>query len=417
MNKVISSCRMNGTLVVPSSKSDGQRAILAAALSSSKTIVSNIGESDDEKAMLENIQKLGAFVRTISSTKTEIRGIQEFPVEAELNSGESGLGMRLLTGVCAGQTGVFTLTGEGSLLKRPQLFFEQHLTQMGVRVVSNGGFLPITVYGKMIGGRVEIDGSASSQFLSGMLMSLPLIEEDSTIIAHNLKSIPYVQMTINTLRSFGIEIEHTRFEQFSIKGKQSYSCREYTVEGDWSSASYWLVASALGHHVSIAGLNMESAQADKLLLKMLEDANCTIDVQPDAISVDGSKRTSFAVDATHCPDLFPALVTLAAFCDGKSIISGLHRLKNKESDRGLVLQEEFGKLGLNIELIEDEMIIHGGTKLIARDVNSHNDHRIAMCLAIVGSKLEGRMTISGAEAVSKSYPTFWDDFGEMSRTK
>ena len=413
MNQVISSCQLKGNLAAPSSKSDGQRAILAAGLSKGTTRINRIGQSDDEQAMLRNIEQLGATFQVISEDCTEIHGIQQFPTKAELNAGESGLGMRLITGVCAGQNGEYIINGEGSLLKRPQLFFEEHLTQMGVRVISNDGFLPLTIQGKMIGGKVEIDGSASSQFLSGMLMSLPLIEENSILVVHNLKSIPYVQMTLNTLDSFGIEVNHLNFEQFSIVGNQSYECKEYSVEGDWSSASYWLVASALGHPISISGLNLASAQADRVLLQILRGAKCVITFENDLISVNGSKRTAFNVDATHCPDLFPALVILAAFCDGVSTITGVHRLKNKESDRGIVLQKEFGKLGLKIELVEDKMIIHGGTKLTSTEVDSHNDHRIAMCLAIAGTKIDGEMIISGAEAVSKSYPGFWDDFEKM----
>jgi 3-phosphoshikimate 1-carboxyvinyltransferase len=414
MKEVISSCRLKGTIAVPSSKSDGQRAILAAGLCKGITKLNRIGDSDDEQAMLRNIEQLGATIRVVSLDCTEVHGIQEFPKRTELNAGESGLGMRLITGVCAGQDGEFSITGEGSLLQRPQLFFEEHLTQMGVRIDSNEGFLPITVHGKMIGGKVEIDGSTSSQFLSGMLMSLPLIEEDSTLIVRKLKSIPYVQMTLNTLASFGIKVEHENFERFFIKGNQSYNCDEYVIESDWSSASYWLVASALGHEVSISGLNLGSAQADKALLDMLKMANCSVNIEDDLISIDGSDRTPFVVDATHCPDLFPALVALAAFCDGVSRISGVHRLKNKESDRGVVLQEEFGKLGLKIELEGDIMLIHGGTKLGAANVDSHNDHRIAMCLAIAATKLEGEMTISGSETVSKSYPGFWKDFDGLS---
>ena len=200
----------------------------------------------------------------------------------------------------------------------------------------------------------------------------------------------------------------------SIAGNQSYECKEYIVEGDWSSASYWLVASALGHDISLSGLNLASAQADRALLQMLRGAKCVIHFEYDLVSVDGSRKIPFNVDATHCPDLFPALVTLAAFCNGVSTISGVSRLKNKESDRGIVLQEEFGKLGLKIELDGDKMIIHGGTKLVAAEVDSHNDHRIAMCLAIAGSKIDGEVTISGTEAVSKSYPGFWDDFDHLS---
>lgn len=415
MKQTISACKLSGFVTVPSSKSDGQRAILAAGLSKRITTLRRIGNSDDEGAMFGNILQLGAKTGGLIWEGTEIGGILEFPNSAELNAGESGLGMRLITCVCAGQEGEFTIVGEGSLKQRPQLFFEKHLTQMGVRVVSNDGFLPIKVIGKMIGGTVEIDGSTSSQFLSGMLMSLPLIEEDSTLIVHNLKSIPYVQMTLNTLNAFGVKVEHDNFERFYIKGNQSYNCDEYTIEGDWSSASYWLVAAALGHPVSVSGLNLESAQADKVLLEMLKSANCQVTVENDSISVDGSNRTSFKADATHCPDLFPALVAFAAFCDGVSTISGVHRLKNKESDRGTVLQEEFGKLGLKIDLDGDEMHIHGGTALVPAKVDAHNDHRIAMCLAIAASKLKGETVISGAEAVSKSYRDFWEDFYHLSR--
>lgn len=416
MNKAISSCILKGMISAPASKSDGQRAILAAGLCTGTTQIVGIGESDDEQAMLRNISDLGATVERMDDGRYIIRGIQQFPTEAELNAGESGLGMRLITGVCAGQSGHFFITGEGSLLKRPQLFFEQHLTQMGVRVTSNEGFLPITVEGRMHGGIVEIDGSASSQFLSGMLMSLPLIAEDSTIIVRNLKSIPYVQMTLDTLKSFGIEVKHENFERFSIRGNQSYACEKYSVEGDWSSVSYWLVAAALGHEISIAGLYLQSAQADMALLRMLEEANCEVVISDEGITVKGENRSAFHADATHCPDLFPALVTLAAFCEGKSTISGLQRLKIKESDRGMVLQREFGKLGLKIELneVDDVMIIHGGTHLTAAKVDSHNDHRIAMCLAIAASKIAGETIISGAESVSKSYPDFWKDFDALS---
>lgn len=415
MNKVISSCILKGGISAPASKSDGQRAILAAGLCTGTTRIIGVGKSDDEQAMLRNIQDLGADVQVVDEVHV-IRGIQEFPDEAELNAGESGLGMRLITGVCAGQKGQFFISGEGSLLNRPQLFFEEHLTQMGVRVTSNEGFLPITVAGRMHGGIVEIDGSASSQFLSGMLMSLPLIAEDSTIIVRNLKSIPYVQMTMNTLKSFGIEVTHENYERFSIRGNQSYACGEYTVEGDWSSASYWLVAAALGHSISISGLYLQSAQADMALLRMLEEANCEVVISDEGITVNGENRSAFHADATHCPDLFPALVTLAAFCEGKSIISGVHRLKIKESNRGAALQQEFGKLGLHIEINDkdDVMIVHGGVPLHAAHVDAHNDHRIAMCLAIAASKIQGETIISGAESVSKSYPDFWKDFDALS---
>ncbi|MCH2224228.1 MAG: 3-phosphoshikimate 1-carboxyvinyltransferase [Crocinitomicaceae bacterium] len=404
-----------GSVLIPSSKSDGQRSILAAALNRGVTRMKNIGSSADELAMLENIKCLGASVKQISDVETEIRGVQNFPDRCELNAGESGLGVRLITSVCAAHEGIFEITGEGSLLTRPQDFFENHLTKMGVRVQSSQGYLPISIQGKLTGGELEIDGSASSQFLSGLLMALPLAEKDSVLKAQSLKSIPYVQMTLNTLAKFGIEIEQENYEVFRIKGKQNYDCHGYSVESDWSSAGYWLVASALGHPVCIQGLSMESSQADIALLKALENANCRITHDVSGITIDGQERKPFQFDATHCPDLFPALVVLAAFCEGKTEILGVHRLKNKESDRGVVLQKEFGKLGLSIDLDGDRMTIHGGVKLKTAKTYSHNDHRIAMCLAIAGTFIEEGIEISGAEAVKKSYPSFWDHLEELTK--
>ncbi|MFT5777652.1 MAG: 3-phosphoshikimate 1-carboxyvinyltransferase, partial [Crocinitomicaceae bacterium] len=211
----------------------------------------------------------------------------------------------------------------------------------------------------------------------------------------------------------GVEIVNDDFKIFTIKGGQNYSCDVYHIERDWSSASCWLVAAALGHGIVVKGLNLESLQADVALLDALNSANCMISLDDDILLIDGEERVPFKFDATHCPDLFPALVTFAAFCDGVSMIKGVHRLAAKESDRGLALQEEFCLLGLKIDLEEDVMIIHGGTPLNSAIVDAHNDHRIAMCLAIAGSFIEGGVTIKGAESVAKSYPGFWDDLESL----
>ncbi len=399
---------LKGAIVVPPSKSDSQRALLASALDKGETQLIGVGSSADEQSMLKNIEALGAVINRVGQNELIIHGIQEFPDYAELNAGESGLGVRLITAVCAANLGHFLINGEGSLLSRPQGFFEDHLSQLGVKVKTSNGKLPIEVSGGMKGGHIEIDGSLSSQFLSGLLMGLPLISEDSELVVRNLKSIPYVRMTMDTLSRFGIACSTSDFEHFSVKGNQVYSCSKYTVESDWSSASYWLVAAALGHEIQIQGLSLESYQADIKMLDALVNANCSITADENGIVVDGSYRKAFSFDATHSPDLFPALVTLAAFCDGDSYIFGVHRLKNKESDRGLALQTEFEKLGLAISIDEDVMIVHGGVKLQSAKVDAHNDHRIAMCLAIAGLQIEDGIEISGAESVSKSYPEFWE---------
>lgn len=405
----------SGQLVVPPSKSDAQRAILAAALTKNETHLVGVGKSADEKAMLRNIETLGAVVRHIADNEIIVHGIQEFPDYVELNAGESGLGVRLLTAVCAANKGVYVIRGEGSLVHRPQGFFEDHLVQLGVKVRSNNGKLPIEISGRMRGGYLEVDGSLSSQFLSGLLMGLPLLDEDTELLVHNLKSIPYVCMTIDTLQRFGVYCDTKDFELFHIKGGQSYHCKKYRIESDWSSASYWLVAAALGHKIRVKGLSLASYQADMKLLNALENANCAIVADDNEIVVDGTFRKAFSFDATHCPDLFPALVTLAAFCDGDSYIFGVHRLKNKESDRGAVLKKEFEKLGLAITITDDAMVIHGGVKLVTAEVDAHNDHRIAMCLAIAGLNIKGGLTIVGAESVDKSYPEFWDHLEMLER--
>ena len=398
---------LKGTVLIPSSKSDGQRAILAAALANGTSNILNIGESDDVKSMIENVQLLGAEVE-INGSAITITEIKQFPENIELNIGESGLGLRLLTSICAAHDGTQMVNGEGSVLTRDQSFFEKHFSLMGVEVKSNSGKLPIEIKGKLQPGNYTVDGSESSQYISGLLMAMPLLNGDSILTVSNLKSKPYVEMTLETLRSFGIEVRNEDNTYF-IKGNQTYWSTNYSVEADWSSASYWLVVGALGHDLKLSGLNLESKQADKAMLTVLEIANCKVRIENGEIKVDGSERKAFAFDATNCPDLFPALVTLAAFCDGISRIKGTHRLINKESNRGKVLQNEFEKLGLIIKLTGDEMIIHGGYPLKSAEVDSNNDHRIAMCLAIAATRIKNGLTIHGAEAVSKSYPDFWRD--------
>jgi len=398
---------LSGELIIPPSKSDAQRAILCAALSHGSSIIRNYGQSKDVLSMLENVEKLGAKLFYFED-ELRIVGISDFPKNIELNVGESGLGLRLLAGVCANNPGSQILTGDGSVLKRDQSFFEKYFPQNGVEVDLNNGKLPLEIKGQFGGGEIIVDGSESSQYISGLLMGLPLLELSSVLKVENSKSTPYISMTLGTLRQFGIEIDNDNFEAFVIDGNQKYEACDYTVESDWSSASYWLVAAALGNPLILKGLNLDSKQADIKMLEALSNANCTISMKENAIQIDGLLRQAFEFDATDCPDLFPALVTLACFCEGKTSIKGVSRLANKESNRGLVLQEEFGKLGVRIEINDDVMYVFGGGELKSNIVNSHNDHRIAMCIAIAATMIEDVVEINGAEAVSKSYPEFWE---------
>lgn len=415
MKKKINLTRLSGNISIPASKSDGQRAYLAAALATGTSILTGYGQSDDERAMLAAIQTLGAEVRMLDAKQIEIKGIQKVAGKLNVSAGESGLGFRLLTPVCGSFSSEITVLGEGSLPARPMDFFDEVLPNLQVQTKSTNGCAPFQVQGPMIGAALTVDGTLSSQFISGLLMALPRATGNSVLTVVDLNSGPYVEMTLETLKAFGIEIKYESLSRFEIEGDQIYKSTTYAIDADWSSASYWLVAAALGHNIEISGLKKSSKQADKALLTFLLSAGCSfISAENDAIRVDGTKRHVFEVDATDCPDLFPALVTLAAGIQGTSVIHGVDRLKHKESDRGLTLQEEFGKLGLRIDLLGDQMHIHGTGTLVGGQVHAHHDHRIAMCLAIAAATLTiGEVEIDQAEAVGKSYPRFWDDFESL----
>jgi 3-phosphoshikimate 1-carboxyvinyltransferase len=420
MKQVIHPGLISGTIAIPASKSDTQRAILCAALAEGTSRLTGIGKSDDELAMLEVVQKLGATIHRGSvatdlngmDATVSITGIKNLPENLELSAGESGLGLRLLTCVSAAFDQKVRLTGRGSLLSRPMNFFDEVLPQFGAEVSTNKGKLPIEVKGPLKGRDLEVDGSLSSQFISGLLMALPKSETSSTLRVLDMKSGPYIQMTIHTLKQFGIAIENEA-NVFRIAGNQNYRAVDYSIESDWSSASYWLVAAAIGHPLVVSGLNMRSLQADKELLKALMSAGCRLSIGEDAIGVDGSNLQAFEFDAADCPDLFPALVVLASKCNGITRIHGAKRLIHKESDRGIALQSEFGKMGLRIELENDLMLIHGTGKLHGAEVDSHHDHRIAMCLGIAGTIATGETILTNADSVSKSYPDFWKYFNRL----
>jgi 3-phosphoshikimate 1-carboxyvinyltransferase len=415
MDKEVQAGLLKGVIQISPSKSDAQRVMLAAALAKGTSIIHNVGNSADEIAMQSVIECIGARIQNVSPSTLRIIGIDRFPEKLALNVGESGLGARLVIPICAAHEGQYEINGEGTLCARPMKFFEEVLPVLGVSIKSKDGFLPFTVNGPMYATEIVVDGSQSSQYISGLLMALPLLKESSVLQVENLKSIPYLKMTLNTLSTFGIEIQQQDYKEFLIKGNQSYLSTEYSVEGDWSSASYWLVASALGADIYVNGLSMSSLQADKKILDAFVGAGCTIKHTDQGIAIDGNDRHTFIFDATHCPDLFPSLVLFAALTEGTSKIKGVQRLKYKESDRGEVLKKEFEKLGISIEIVEDIMLIHGKTSINGGMVDSHHDHRIAMCMGIAGLFSTSPITIQHSDAVAKSYPEFWSHLDKLEK--
>lgn len=412
MSQIVTPGVLKGLVVAPPSKSDAQRAIIAAFLANGKTIIYNIGQSEDVQNVLNAVENLGAKITQIDSTTIEIQGGQLNISQQIVSVGESGLGARLLIAICASFSEKITLTGHGTLMTRPMDFYETYLPNLGVEISTTNGKLPVSIKGPLNGSSFKTDGSVSSQYISGLLMSLPLSKQNSVMEVENQQSTPYIQMTLQTLGAFGIKIQQVG-TKYLIPGKQRYQATAYHVENDWSAASYWLLAAALGHPIQISGLNTTSLQADKAFLDVLKLAGCCISVNESILEVSSSSLRAFTFDATHCPDLFPTLVVLAAKIKGISIIKGLNRLQHKESDRGKVLRKEFGKMGLNCELIGDEMHVHGTGVLHGARVFSHKDHRIAMSLAIAATCALGTTIIEDAQAVSKSYPEFWEQLKQL----
>jgi 3-phosphoshikimate 1-carboxyvinyltransferase len=411
--------QLKGAIQAPASKSSMQRACAAALVSKGKSIVHNPGHSNDDKAAMDILRDMGATL-TVEAKSDELivesKGVA--PLTNEINCGESGLGIRMFTPLVAMSDREITINGKGSLLTRPMDFFDEVLPQLGVTVTSNNGKLPLKIKGPLQPANITIDGSLSSQFLTGLLMAYAASgAKDVSIKVTNLKSRPYIDLTLDVMKQFGLAVpENRNYEEFYFSNTTPGSrlpARDYSVEGDWSGGAFLLVAGAIAGPITIHGLDMNSTQADKAIVNALMDAGAGIAIEGKAIKMHPADMRAFEFDATDCPDLFPPLVALAAYCKGATKIKGIQRLTHKESNRALTLQEEFGKMGIGIELKDDSMIVHGGKGVKGATVNSHNDHRIAMACAVAALKAAGETSIERAMAVSKSYPDFYHDIKRL----
>ena len=376
----------------------------------------NLEFCKDTRSALKCIEALGAKVEYIDESTITIEGGLR-PTSATLHVGESGLATRLFTPIASLNPTPITIEGEGTLLYRPMTMMIEPLRQLGVEVKDGGGFLPIEVKGPIHGGEICVDGSVSSQFITGLLLALPLAEEDTTLHVSSPVSTPYIDMTIDTARRFGVEIMHNEgdYTQFFIEGGQQYTATDLSIEGDWSGAASILVAGAIAGEVTIKNISTLSKQADTAICRALERAGAGLIIEQDSITVSKRKLRAFEFDATNSPDLFPALAALAAAAEGESVIIGTERLRHKESDRAETIQREYEKLGIEVDISENNIMrIHGG-EIRPATTYSHNDHRIAMSIAVSALRCEGEVIIEGAECVEKSYPTFFEDLESITR--
>jgi 3-phosphoshikimate 1-carboxyvinyltransferase len=406
MERIVVPSTVKGIIRAPSSKSMTQRAIAAALLAGGESTIINPSYCDDSLAAMNIAVGLGAKIKP-ENTEMKITGAIELK-ETKLNCGESGLAIRMFSPVASLYKTEIVITGSGSLKKRPMSMIEEALRQFGVSCSTTEGYLPLTIKGPLSGGSCEIDGSISSQLLTGLLMALPVAFKESEIKVNNLRSKPYIDMTLQVLEKFGIEVNNTNYSYFRIPGNQKYKATSFDVEGDWSGGAFLLVAGAINGDVTVEGLRADSRQSDKTILSALDRAGARLSITENSVSIKKSDLNSFEFDATESPDLFPPLVALASYCIGISGIKGVSRLKHKESNRAEALLEEFSKMNINLEISGDYMLITGG-KVSGAHVDSHEDHRIAMAAAVAGLGASDKVYIKDSHCIAKSYPGFFDD--------
>lgn len=389
MKKIIKASVIEGELIVPTSKSYLIRALFASHLFDTKTIISNPNYCDDVNTVLDVLESLGArFVKANDMIEYVGKSIKYVDV---VNCGESGLCFRMLSAINKVLELNLKITGKGSLLNRNMSDIEKNIKE-------------IQRSQKII----RINSNKSSQFLSGLLLSLPLLGNETVIEVDNLVSKPYIDLTIHLMEEFGFVINNDNYKRFYLQSANKVDYILLNPEADWSSAAFLLVAAAIAGHIKLKGMNLKSKQPDNVIVDILKSVGANIKIDNFEISVKKNKLNSFSYDATNSPDLIPVLVALAVNCESQSVISGIDRLVNKESNRIHSLLTEFLKLGCIIKVDNNSFIVEK-SEIQGCEVLSYNDHRIAMSLAIAALNANSTILINNSECVKKSYPNFFSD--------
>ncbi|MGY0402296.1 3-phosphoshikimate 1-carboxyvinyltransferase [Carnobacterium jeotgali] len=397
---------LNGTVIVPPSKSMAHRAVICASLAAGRSTINNIQLSDDMLATIDGMRSFGAIISYDDKTLT-IDGIRNGSAKEirTINCNESGSTLRFLIPLATVFTGETHFIGQGQLGKRPlepyQELFDAQSLHYNQATTEN---LQLSVAGPLTPGIYEMRGDISSQFITGMLLTLPLLSGDSVLkITTHLESKGYIDLTLSVLQSFGIVIEQDEDgQEYRIKGQQTYTARDYTVEGDYSQAAFWLSANALGNELLVNGLDSDSLQGDQAIVSILDTVN------------GGSTESERVIDGAQVPDIIPVVALVAALSKGKTKIINLERLRIKESDRLVATQKELTALGAQIEIVEDSLLIEGVSRLSGgQQVWSHKDHRMAMMLAIASTVCKEQIHIKDTDCVKKSYPNFWETFQQL----
>lgn len=382
---------LNGTVQVPPSKSAAHRALICSFLAGGGSVNPIISSKD-----------MQATVGAINALKNDLDVVDCI---------ESGSTLRFMIPVAAALGKEVTFVGRGKLPERPIGDYLRLLPEHNVKCESEGG-LPLRISGKLTSGRFEIAGDVSSQYITGLLLALPILDGDSEIILTTpLQSKPYVDMTIKVMADFGVQVEETDFG-YKIKGNQNYIPCDYIVEADWSQAAFFLVGGALFGDVSLTGLDLNSTQGDKKILDILKEFGADLTINNDVVNVKKSQLKGIDIDATDIPDMVPSLAVCASYAKGETVISGAARLRLKESDRIESVVYNLKQLGVDIKATDDGMIING-SKLTGGELKGYNDHRVVMSMSVAALGTDGDVTIDDAESINKSYPTFFDDYNKL----
>lgn len=399
----------NGAVNIPPSKSDVHRAVICAALTKGQCTIAPVALSNDIKATIGVIEDLGCTT-SIKDGVLTVDGTNIFKTDnVTLDCGESGSALRFFIPVAAAGGINATFVGHGKLPERPIGIFTDALPKAGVKCKTEGG-LPLKISGQLKSGTFEIPGNVSSQFITGLLLALPLVEGDSDIVLTSpIESVGYINMTIYTMSQFGVNVQTTE-NGWHIKGGQSYTPCSYTTDGDWSQAAFFMVAGAIGGEVTVNGVNKNSAQGDKKIAELLAQFGAKVTQNDTSVTVKKCRLDAIDIDASQIPDLVPVLTVCAAFAKGTSKIYNAERLRIKECDRLMATAKLINDLGGKVTELADGLVIEGVEKLKGGFCEGFNDHRIVMSAGVCAAGLDGKIESSYALSINKSYPDFYKDY-------
>lgn len=402
----------NGTVNVPPSKSDVHRAIICAAMANGVSRISPVALSNDIKATIGCIKALGADA-VLENNVLTVDGTNMYKNKtALLDCGESGSTLRFFIPIAAVGNINTTFVGKGKLPQRPIGIFTEALPKAGTVCKTEGG-LPLEIKGQLKSGIFEIPGNVSSQFITGLLLALPILEGDSEIVLTSpLESVGYIAMTIRTMKQFGVNIQATE-KGWHIKGGQSYKTCDYTTDGDWSQAAFFMVLGAVSGKVTVKGVAKDSTQGDKKCAEILARFGAKVTQLDNEVTVEKGELKAITIDASQIPDLVPVLSVCAAFAEGTTKIINAERLRIKECDRLKATAELLNNLGGKVKELSDGLEITGVSSLKGGNINGYNDHRIVMSAAVCAARSDEDITATFAMSINKSYPDFYIDYNSI----